>query len=69
MPFEGDDLQPVGVKQRHIGHRRLVVTVDENLEVGLEIEAVLMEKTGVQGIVAGHPLDKRCVEDDLFLRL
>ena len=69
MALERDDLQSPGIEQSHVRDVRAVVGIDEDLEIGFEVEAVLMEETGVQGVVAGHALDQGGVEGDLLFGL
>ena len=69
VPLERDQLQTVRIEQRHVRDTRLIVGIDEDLEVRLEVEAVLMEEPGIQRIIAGHPLDQGSIEGNLLLRL
>ena len=69
MPVERNHLQTVGIKQGHIRDRRLIVGIDEDLEIRLEVKAVLMQEPGVQGIVSRHSFYQRRIEGNLLLGL
>ena len=43
-----------------------MVRVDENLEIGSELEAVLMQISGSYRVVTSQPLGKSCIDGQFF---
>ena len=52
MTVERDDLQSAGLEQGHIIDIGQVVRIDKNLEHRHKIIAVLIQETGIDGVVA-----------------
>ena len=69
MTVERYDFQSAGLEQGHIINIGQVVRIDKNLEHWHKIKAVLIQESGVDGIVAGHSFYESCIECDLLLRL
>ena len=69
MAVERDDDDAVAGKQGHVIDYGQVVCVDVDLELRTEVKAVLMQETGVEGIVARHCLDLGGIHDQPFPRL
>jgi hypothetical protein len=47
MAFKGDNLHPSAAKERHVVDCGQIVGIDVDLELGLKVKAVLMQKAGV----------------------
>ena len=69
MLVEGDDQYTATGEKRGVGDHRQIIGVDVQFELRLEIEAVLMQKTGVERIVAGHALDLSGIQQKATARL
>ena len=66
MPVEGDNDDAIAGKQGHVVDNRQEVGVHIDLELGLEVEAVFMEETGIEGVIAGHGFDLGGIQHHAF---
>ena len=68
MAVEGDDYDTIAGEQGHIVDDREIVGIHIDLELRTEVEAVLVEEPGIEGIIAGHAFDLCRVQHHAFSR-
>ena len=69
VAVKGNDFDTTGLEQGQVRDVRTVVRVDEDLEVRTELEAILMQISGRNGVVTSQAFGQGSIQRDLLLRL
>jgi len=69
VPLKGNDLHTSAGQQGQVGHRRQVVSIGKNFELGFEVKAVLVQESGIDCVAACQRLKERRAERQALVRL